>query len=58
MNVKELREILADLPDEALVVVSNPKLKTTNIVGHQFVGKDRSWRDENGTLYLDIKNFK
>ena len=58
MNVKELREILADLPDEALVVVSNPKWKTTNIVGYQFVDKDRSWRDENGTLYLDLKNFK
>lgn len=44
MNVKELREILADLPDEALVVVSNPKWKTTNIVGYQFVDKDQIGR--------------
>ena len=59
MTAKELKDILADIPDGAVVVVSNPKWQTTDIIGSQYVGKDRSWREtENGTLYLDIKNFK
>ena len=59
MTAKELKDILANVPEDALVVVSNPKWQTTDIIGSQFVSKDRSWRDtENGTLYLDIKNFK
>jgi len=59
MLVKELKKILDNLPEDALVVVANPQWKTTEITGCQYVDKERSWRDtENGTLYIDVKNFK
>lgn len=58
MTAKELKDILTNVPDDAVVVVSNPKWQSTEIIGSQFVAKDRSWRSECGTLYLDIKNFK
>ena len=58
MTAKELKEVLANVPDDAVVVVSNPRWQSTEIIGSQFVGKDHSWRSECGTLYLDIKNFK
>ena len=58
MTAKELKDILTNVPDDSVVVVSNPKWQSTEIIGSQFVAKDRSWRSECGTLYLDIKNFK
>lgn len=58
MTAKELKDILTNVPDDAVVVVCNPRWQSTEIIGSQFVAKDRSWRSECGTLYLDIKNFK
>ena len=59
MLVKELKKIIDNVPEAAVVVVSNPKWQTSELTGSQYVDKERSWRDtEYGTLYLDIKNFK
>lgn len=51
MNAKELKDILANVPDDTMVVVSNPRIELTDIIGHQYTHTEN-------TLYLDIKNFK
>ena len=37
MNAKELKEILANVPDNAKIVLSNPQWKRSELVGWQFV---------------------
>lgn len=56
MLVKDLKAILADLPDDAKIVLSNPQWKRSEIIGHQFV--QHSLADDCPVLYLDAKNFK
>ena len=57
MKVKELKEILANVPDDALVLICNPQWKTSEIEGHQLV-KESPIYEKQDVLYLDIKNFK
>lgn len=59
MNAKELKEILANVPDDTMVLVSNPQWKTTEILHHQYCPPEGNWKEKGkGVLYLDIKNFK
>lgn len=57
MKAKELKEILANVSDDAIVIVSNPQWRTTDIVGHQVVKKSTLY-DGADVLYIDVKNFK
>lgn len=57
MNAKELKDILNNVPDEAVIVISNPQWKRTEIIGHQFVEKSIADNDA-PALFLDVKNFR
>ena len=57
MIARELKEILAGVKDDAIVIISNPQWKTTEIVGHQVVENNPIYEGRD-TLYIDIKNFK
>ncbi len=57
MFARELKEILANVKDDAVVIICNPQWKTTEIIGHQVVENNAIY-DGRDTLYLDIKNFK
>ena len=58
MKAKELKEILKNVPDEALIILSDTEWERSEIVGHQFV--EKSLADNNTpALFLDIdKPFK
>lgn len=57
MLVKELRDIISELPDNAKIVISFPNWKRSEIVGHQFV--EQSLADNNEpVLFLDIKHAR
>ena len=56
-TVRELKELLAGMPDDALVLMCNPQWKVTQIEGHQLVHNSVIYEGRN-VLYLDIKNFK
>lgn len=56
-TVKDLKDILANLPDNAKIVLSDPHWKRSELMGWQFV--EHSLADNNeAVLFLDTKNFK
>lgn len=57
MTAKELKDILANVKDDAIVVICNPQWKVSDIIGHQVVRESPIY-DKQDVLYLDIKNFK
>ena len=57
MTAKELKDILANVSDDALVLICNPQWKCSDIIGHQVV-KESPIYERQDVLYLDIKNFK
>lgn len=58
MKAKELKEILKNVPDEALIILSDTEWVRGKIVGHQFVEKSIADNDA-PALFLDIdKSFE
>ena len=56
-TVKDLKEVLANIPDNVKIVLSNPQWKRSELLGWQFV--EQSLADNNEpVLFLDTKNFK
>ncbi len=56
-TIKDLKDVLANLPDNAKIVLSNPQWKRSELLGWQFV--ECSLADNNEpVLFLDAKNFK
>lgn len=57
MNVKELKDIIAGIPDNTKIIISNPQWKRCDIIGHQFCENSIA-DDEMPVLFIDIKNPK
>jgi hypothetical protein len=56
-TVKDLKEVLANVPDNVKIVLSNPQWKRSEFLGWQFVEKSLADNNE-PVLFLDTKNFK
>ena len=56
-TVKDLKDVLSNIPDNVKLVLSNPQWKRSEFLGWQFV--EHSLADDNEpVLFLDTKNFK
>lgn len=54
MKVKELKKVLAKMPDDALIIVCDPMWKTSEVEGHQLVTESPIYNNQD-VLYLDIR---
>lgn len=51
MTARELKDILTNVPDDAVIKVSNHDWDTTEVTGYQYMNFDN-------ILYIDIEGFK
>ena len=57
ITAKKLKEILADVSDDALVVVCNPNWTIMDIINHQLV-ENACLYENKDILYLDVEKHK
>ena len=56
-TVKDLKEVLANVPDNVKIVLSNPQWKRSELLVWQFFEKSLADNNE-PVLFLDTKNCK